>query len=82
MGRREKPARSCSSHARKKDNPGKEAYKLAHGRARKLIGAVEVNDKARIREESERRVWCQALERYEKDGTFEVSACPAEIKVQ
>lgn len=34
-----------SLHTRKKDNPGKEAYKLAHGHGRKQIGAVEVNDK-------------------------------------
>lgn len=35
-----------SSHTRKKDNPGKEAYKLAHGHGREQIGVVEVNDKA------------------------------------
>lgn len=36
----------ASLHTRKKDNPRKEAYKLAHGHAREQIGAVEVNDKA------------------------------------
>lgn len=58
---------SCSLtglHTRKKDNPGKEAYKLAHGHAREQIGAVEVNDKASSSHENQRkrsRVLCDSL---------------------
>lgn len=47
---------SCSLtslHTRKKDNPGKEAYKLA----REQIGTVEVNDKAHSSHENEGRSW-------------------------
>ncbi len=45
----------ASLHTRKKDNPGKEAYKLAHGHAREQIGAVEVNDKASFSHENQGR---------------------------
>lgn len=41
-------------HTRKKDNPAKEAYKLAHGHAREQIGVVEVNDKASSSHENQR----------------------------
>lgn len=48
-GRNLYPCFSCSLnslHTRKKDNPGKEAYKLAHGHTREPIGAAEVSEKA------------------------------------
>lgn len=47
---------SCSLtrlHTRKKDNPGKEAYKLARAHAREQIEAVEVNDKTPSSHENE-----------------------------
>lgn len=38
--------RSLARTPGRKIIPGKEAYKLAHGRGREQIGVVEVNDKA------------------------------------